>query len=257
MHKRIKGSYAVVALIAGYGLLAFRDPFGIRPLIYGTAETPDGPERDRRQRERGARRHRPPGRARRRARARRCSSTRTATCTRKQCAENPTLNPCMFEYVYLARPDSVIDGISVYQARLNMGETLAQRLISTMPPSDIDVVIPIPESSRPVGDAARAEDRQAVPRRLRQEPLRRPHLHHAGAGACARSRCARSSTRSASSSRAATCCWSTTPSCAARRPRRSCRWRARPARNKVYMASAAPPVRTPTCTASTCPRPRS
>ena len=67
----------------------------------------------------------------------------------KQCAENPTLNPCMFEYVYLARPDSVIDGISVYQARLNMGETLAQRLISTMPPSDIDVVIPIPESSRP------------------------------------------------------------------------------------------------------------
>jgi amidophosphoribosyltransferase len=67
----------------------------------------------------------------------------------QQCAENPTLNPCMFEYVYLARPDSVMDGISVYQARLNMGETLAQRLISTMPPSDIDVVIPIPESSRP------------------------------------------------------------------------------------------------------------
>ena len=59
------------------------------------------------------------------------------------------LNPCVFEYVYLARPDSVIDGISVYQARVNMGETLAQRVISTMPPSDIDVIIPIPESSRP------------------------------------------------------------------------------------------------------------
>jgi len=59
------------------------------------------------------------------------------------------LNPCMFEYVYLARPDSVMDGVSVYQARLEMGETLAQRVISTMPPSDIDVVIPIPESSRP------------------------------------------------------------------------------------------------------------
>jgi amidophosphoribosyltransferase len=67
----------------------------------------------------------------------------------QQCAEQPTLNPCMFEFVYLARPDSVMDGISVYQARLNMGETLAQRVISTMPPNAIDVVIPIPESSRP------------------------------------------------------------------------------------------------------------
>jgi amidophosphoribosyltransferase len=67
----------------------------------------------------------------------------------RQCAQNPSLNPCMFEFVYLARPDSVMDGISVYQARLNMGETLAQRVISTMPPTAIDVVIPIPESSRP------------------------------------------------------------------------------------------------------------
>jgi amidophosphoribosyltransferase len=67
----------------------------------------------------------------------------------RQCAAKPSLNPCMFEYVYLARPDSVMDGVSVYQARLNMGETLAQRVISTMPPSAIDVVIPIPESSRP------------------------------------------------------------------------------------------------------------
>jgi amidophosphoribosyltransferase len=67
----------------------------------------------------------------------------------RQCAASPSLHPCMFEFVYLARPDSVMDGISVYQARLNMGETLAQRVISTMPPSAIDVVIPIPESSRP------------------------------------------------------------------------------------------------------------
>ncbi|MEN9630584.1 MAG: hypothetical protein RJA10_3812, partial [Pseudomonadota bacterium] len=67
----------------------------------------------------------------------------------QQCADVPRLHPCIFEFVYLARPDSVMDGISVYQARLNMGETLAQRLISTMPPSEIDVVIPIPESSRP------------------------------------------------------------------------------------------------------------
>jgi amidophosphoribosyltransferase len=67
----------------------------------------------------------------------------------QQCAESPTLNPCIFEFVYLARPDSVMDGISVYQARLNLGETLAKRVISTVPPNEIDVVIPIPESSRP------------------------------------------------------------------------------------------------------------
>ena len=148
VHKRIKGSYAVVALIAGYGLLAFRDPFGIRPLIYGTAETPEGPsvivasesvalEGTGHQVVRDI----APGEA--------LFIDPNGNVHAKQCAENPTLNPCMFEYVYLARPDSVIDGISVYQARLNMGETLAQRLISTMPPSDIDVVIPIPESSRP------------------------------------------------------------------------------------------------------------
>jgi amidophosphoribosyltransferase len=67
----------------------------------------------------------------------------------EQCAENPVHNPCIFEFVYLARPDSVMDGISVYQARLNLGETLAKRVISTVPPNEIDVVIPIPESSRP------------------------------------------------------------------------------------------------------------
>ena len=148
VHGRIKGSYAVVALIAGYGLLAFRDPFGIRPLCYGQADTPDGPEvmvasesvalegtghpivRDI-----------APGEA--------IFIDLEGQVHARQCAQNPTLNPCMFEFVYLARPDSVMDGISVYQARLNMGETLAQRLISTIPPNEIDVVIPIPESSRP------------------------------------------------------------------------------------------------------------
>ena len=148
VHRRIKGSYAVVALIAGYGLLAFRDPFGIRPLVYGTADTPEGPsvivasesvalEGTGHQVVRDV----APGEA--------LFIDPNGNVHARQCAENPTLNPCMFEYVYLARPDSVIDGISVYQARLNMGETLAQRVISTMPPSDIDVVIPIPESSRP------------------------------------------------------------------------------------------------------------
>jgi amidophosphoribosyltransferase len=67
----------------------------------------------------------------------------------RQCADSPSLNPCIFEFVYLARPDSVLDGMSVYQARLNLGETLAKRVVSTVPPDQIDVVIPIPESSRP------------------------------------------------------------------------------------------------------------
>ncbi|MBC7955209.1 MAG: amidophosphoribosyltransferase, partial [Cytophagales bacterium] len=148
VHKRLKGSYAVVALIAGYGLLAFRDPYGIRPLCFGEGVTPDGREvmvasesvaiegtghtviRDV-----------APGEA--------VFIDLEGQIHTQQCAENPSLNPCMFEFVYLARPDSVMDGISVYQARLNLGETLAQRLISTIRPNEIDVVIPIPESSRP------------------------------------------------------------------------------------------------------------
>ena len=145
VHRRIRGSYAVVALIAGHGLLAFRDPFGIRPLCLG--QGPDGEvmlasesvaiegngfkvTRDV-----------APGEA--------VFIDLEGRLHSRQCAASPKLNPCIFEYVYLARPDSVMDGISVYQARLNLGETLAQRLISTMPPSEIDVVIPIPESSRP------------------------------------------------------------------------------------------------------------
>jgi amidophosphoribosyltransferase len=148
VHRRLRGSYAVVALIAGHGLLAFRDPFGIRPLAVGEGAGPDGREvmvasesvaivgtghtltRDV-----------APGEA--------IFIDLEGTVHARQCAEHPSLQPCMFEYVYLARPDSILDGISVYQARLNLGETLAQRVISTLPPSEIDVVIPIPESSRP------------------------------------------------------------------------------------------------------------
>ncbi len=148
VHRRIKGSYAVIALIAGHGLLAFRDPFGIRPLCFGEGLTDGGQDvmvasesvalvgtghtltRDV-----------APGEA--------IYVDLEGRIHTRQCAEHPVLNPCMFEYVYLARPDSVLDGVSVYQARLNLGETLAQRVISTLPPNEIDVVIPIPESSRP------------------------------------------------------------------------------------------------------------
>jgi amidophosphoribosyltransferase len=148
VHRRIRGSYAVVSLIAGHGLLAFRDPFGIRPLSFGESGTADNAEvivasesvaiegtghrvtRDV-----------APGEA--------IFIDMQGRIHAQQCADQPSLHPCMFEYVYLARPDSIMDGVSVYQARLNLGETLAQRVISTIPPNEIDVVIPIPESSRP------------------------------------------------------------------------------------------------------------
>jgi amidophosphoribosyltransferase len=148
LHKRVKGSYAVIALIAGRGLLAFRDPYGIRPLAIGQLQTEDGLEymvASESVAIEGTGRHVlrdvAPGEA--------IFIDVDGRLHTQQCAEHPRLNPCMFEFVYLARPDSVLDGISVYQARLNLGETLAQRVISTMPPNEIDVVIPIPESSRP------------------------------------------------------------------------------------------------------------
>lgn len=145
VQQRVRGSYAVIALIAGHGLLAFRDPHGIRPLCLGfgadgttmfasesVALEGTGHRFDR---------DLAPGEA--------VFVELSGTTHARQCAVAPVLTPCIFEFVYLARPDSVLDGISVYQARLNLGETLAKRVISTVPPNEIDVVIPIPESSRP------------------------------------------------------------------------------------------------------------
>jgi amidophosphoribosyltransferase len=144
VHKRIRGSYAVIALIAGHGVLAFRDPFGIRPLCLGRtddtwmlASESVALEGTSHRFERNVE----PGEA--------LFIDLAGNIHAQQCAENPVHSPCIFEFVYLARPDSVMDGISVYQARLNLGETLAKRVISTVPPNEIDVVIPIPESSRP------------------------------------------------------------------------------------------------------------
>ena len=148
VHRRCRGAYAVVAMIAGYGLLAFRDPFGIRPLVYGKLETAHGTEylvssesvaldalgfqvvRDI-----------APGEA--------IFIDEDGHFYSQQCAPNPTLNPCIFEYVYLARPDSVMDGISVYETRLRMGESLADKIKREYSHLQIDVVIPIPDSSRP------------------------------------------------------------------------------------------------------------
>ncbi len=144
VHRRIRGSYAVIALIAGHGVLAFRDPHGIRPLCLGRtddtwmlASESVALEGTSHKFERNV----VPGEA--------VFIDLQGQMHAQQCADAPVLNPCIFEFVYLARPDSVLDGISVYQARLNLGETLAKRVISTVPPNEIDVVIPIPESSRP------------------------------------------------------------------------------------------------------------
>ena len=145
---RCSGAYAVVSMIANFGLLAFRDPHGIRPLVIGCKETETGPEyvvasesvaldvlgfkllRDVE-----------PGEA--------IFIDLDGNFYSKQCVKSKKRTPCIFEYVYLARPDSLIDGVSVYQTRLNMGKTLAKQIVKNWANHKIDVVIPIPDTSRP------------------------------------------------------------------------------------------------------------
>jgi amidophosphoribosyltransferase len=150
LHKRVQGSYAVIAVIAGKGLLAFRDPFGIRPLILGarldesTGKTDYVVASESLVLESAGFeivRDVEPGEA--------VFITPEGELFTRQCAENPVLIPCSFEYVYLARPDSIMNGISVYEARLRLGDRLANTVTEHMPLGDIDVVMPIPDSSRP------------------------------------------------------------------------------------------------------------
>lgn len=147
VHRRCRGAYAVVAMVTGYGIVGFRDPHGIRPIIFGKRETQKGVEymiasesvalsssgfsiiRDIE-----------PGEA--------VYIDVQGNLHTRQCAENPQLNPCIFEYVYLARPDSIMDSVSVYKARLRMGEKLADKIKRQWSDHDIDVVIPIPDTSR-------------------------------------------------------------------------------------------------------------
>ena len=148
LHQRVRGAYACVVEIAGHGVLAFRDPYGIRPLCYGVAEHETGTNylvasesvaleglgfklvRDVQ-----------PGEA--------IFIDLDGNFYSRQCAAQTSLNPCVFEYVYFARPDSVIDGASVYATRLQMGEQLGKRVAQHLSGGDIDVVMPIPETSRP------------------------------------------------------------------------------------------------------------
>ncbi len=149
VHKRVQGSYASIALIAGHGLVAFRDPFGIRPLVIGRRQAENGFDEwivasESLVLENGdyeILRDVEPGEA--------IFITRNGEFYSRQCAENPRLVPCSFEYVYLARPDSVMSGVSVYEARLRMGDRLANTIKKHTPRGDIDVVMPIPDSSRP------------------------------------------------------------------------------------------------------------
>ncbi len=149
VHERVEGSYATIALIAGHGLLAFRDPFGIRPLVLGKRNRNlVGTEwivaSESLVLESGGYelvRDVAPGEA--------IFIALDGEMTSKQCARNPSLVPCSFEYVYLARPDSIMNGISVYEARLRLGDRLATTIAQYTPLGDIDVVMPIPDSARP------------------------------------------------------------------------------------------------------------
>ncbi|HVJ10344.1 MAG TPA: amidophosphoribosyltransferase [Burkholderiales bacterium] len=149
VHRRVRGAYAVVAMIAGYGVLAFRDPYGIRPAVIGINESYGGAPEYMVASEsvalepNGFRvlRDIAPGEA--------VFIDEAGKLHSQQCAPNASLNPCIFEYVYLARPDSVMDGASVYESRLNMGEALAQKIKQKHRNLKVDVVIPIPDSSRP------------------------------------------------------------------------------------------------------------
>lgn len=147
VHARCQGAYSVVAMITGFGVLAFRDPHGIRPLVYGERKTDQGTDfmfasenvaldvlgfttvRDLE-----------PGEA--------IFIERDGTLHSRQCAMETALSPCIFEYVYFARPDSILDTISVYKARRRMGDKLADKIMRLRPDHDIDVVIPIPDTSR-------------------------------------------------------------------------------------------------------------
>jgi amidophosphoribosyltransferase len=147
VHRRCKGAYAVVAMITGYGVLAFRDPYAIRPVVYGHRETVGGPEYmvasesvaldmldfeligDLE-----------PGEA--------VFIDMDGKLHTQQCADNPIYSPCIFEYVYFSRPDSIIDNVFVHKARMRMGKRLGQKILREWPDYDIDVVIPVPDTSR-------------------------------------------------------------------------------------------------------------
>jgi len=148
VHRRCEGAYATVAMIPGFGLIAFRGEHGIRPLSYGYRDTPGGREFMV---------------ASESVAIEASGFTFTADVkpgevvlfdVRDRQFHTRTLgkslghHPCLFEFVYLARPDSIMDGISVYKSRLRMGDSLARKILRLKPDHNIDVVIPVPDTSR-------------------------------------------------------------------------------------------------------------
>ncbi|MCE5232158.1 MAG: amidophosphoribosyltransferase [Mizugakiibacter sp.] len=156
VHARARGGYACIALVLGYGLLAFRDPHGIRPLVLGERVTPEGREYAVASESvaldiLGFTRLRDiaPGEA--------VFVTQNGQMHARRCAEGAVHAPCIFEYVYLARPDSMIEDVSVYKARLRMGEKLAAKIRQLRPEHGIDAVIPIPDTARTAASALAQE----------------------------------------------------------------------------------------------------
>jgi len=147
VHRRCLGGYAAVVMLVDYGVVGFRDPNGIRPLVVGKRETASGDEYmvasesvaldvlGFRMIDDVA-----PGEA--------VFIDRHGQLHRRQCASDPHLRPCIFEHVYFARPDSLMDGISVYKTRMRQGESMARKILRERPDHDIDVIIPIPDTSR-------------------------------------------------------------------------------------------------------------
>jgi len=147
VHRRCKGAYAVIGMLVGRGVFAFRDPLGIRPAMIGVRHTDTGSEYAVSSESVALQglgftrlRDLAPGEA--------IYIDVEGNMHTRQCAEETSLSPCIFEYVYLARPDSIIDNVSVYKARLRMGEKLAKKILSERSDHGIDVVIPIPDTSR-------------------------------------------------------------------------------------------------------------
>ena len=147
LHKRVKGAYAAIGMIPGYGIFGFRDPHGIRPLILGERTTRNGTKYMLASESVGLTalgfkitRDVEPGET--------IVIDRKGNVHSQQCSDNSILSPCIFEFVYFARPDSIIDKISVYKSRLRMGERLAIKIKSEWQYEEIDVVMPIPDTSR-------------------------------------------------------------------------------------------------------------